>query len=58
MAEVRVFVDGHEVRIAAGSVVAAAVAIAGHDVARRSIDGDARGAVCGMVIFFECLYMI
>ncbi len=54
MAEVRVFVDGREVRVAAGSVVAAAVAVAGHDVARRSIGGEARGALCGMGICFEC----
>lgn len=54
MAEVSVFVDGREVRVAAGSVVAVAVAVAGHDVARRSISGEARGALCGMGICFEC----
>ncbi len=54
MAEVRVFVDDREVRVAAGSVVAAAVAVAEHDVARRSIGGEARGALCGIGICFEC----
>ena len=54
MAEVRVFVDGREVRVAAGSVVVAVVAVAGHDVARHSIGGEARGALCGIGICFEC----
>ena len=54
MAEVRVFVDGREVRVAAGTVVAAAVAVAGRDVARRSVGGEARGVLCGMGICFEC----
>jgi predicted molibdopterin-dependent oxidoreductase YjgC len=51
---VRLTVDGREVRVPAGSVVAAAVARAGVDAYRRSVLGEPRAPLCGMGICFEC----
>jgi predicted molibdopterin-dependent oxidoreductase YjgC len=53
-AELSVVVDGHELRVAEGTSVAAAVAIAGVDAFRVSPDGAPRGPLCGMGICFEC----
>jgi predicted molibdopterin-dependent oxidoreductase YjgC len=47
-------VNGSAVRVPAGSMVAAAVALAGVDTYRRSVRGEARGPLCGMGICFEC----
>lgn len=54
MADVRLSVDGREVRVQAGTVVAAAIAIAGVSVTRHSIRGEPRAPLCGMGICFEC----
>ena len=54
MPEVRLTVNGREVRVPAGSIVAAAIAIAGIDRYRRSVDGEARAPLCGMGVCFEC----
>jgi predicted molibdopterin-dependent oxidoreductase YjgC len=54
MPEVRLTVNGREVRVPAGSIVAAAIAIAGVDRYRRSVTGEARAPLCGMGICFEC----
>jgi predicted molibdopterin-dependent oxidoreductase YjgC len=47
-------VDGHAVTVPAGATVAAAVAIAGGAVTRRSVRGEPRGPLCGMGVCFEC----
>jgi D-hydroxyproline dehydrogenase subunit gamma len=52
-----VLIDGRSVRLASGSSVAAAVAIARGSadvVTRRSISGERRGPMCGMGICQEC----
>ncbi|HEY3861477.1 MAG TPA: 2Fe-2S iron-sulfur cluster-binding protein [Verrucomicrobiae bacterium] len=53
-AAVRLLVDGQSVSVAAGTVVAAAVAQAGRARFRRSIHGQVRGPLCGMGICMEC----
>jgi D-hydroxyproline dehydrogenase subunit gamma len=50
-------INGKSVRVASGSSVAAAVAIASGDanvVTRRSVSGTPRGPLCGMGICQEC----
>lgn len=50
-------VDGRSVSVAAGSSVAAAVALATGDagvVTRRSVGGALRGPLCGMGVCQEC----
>ncbi len=54
MREVRLLVDGREVRVPAGATVAAAVARAGSNAYRRSVHGEPRAPLCGMGICFEC----
>jgi sarcosine oxidase subunit alpha len=51
---VRVFINGTPVSVAEGTIVAAAVLIAGETVFRRSVSGEPRGPVCGMGACFEC----
>ena len=58
MREVRLTVDGQEVRVPAGAIVAAAVSRAGKNTYRRSTHGEPRGPLCGMGICFECRVMI
>jgi sarcosine oxidase subunit alpha len=48
----KVTVNGRPVDVPEGSMLSAAVAIAGGY--RRSVTGEARGALCGMGICFEC----
>jgi D-hydroxyproline dehydrogenase subunit gamma len=52
--QVQLRVNGKTVSVAAGTVVAAAVALAGLTRFRRSVGGDARGPLCGMGICMEC----
>jgi predicted molibdopterin-dependent oxidoreductase YjgC len=52
--KVRLSVDGRVVTVPAGTSVAAAIALAGGTALRRSVTGQARGALCGMGICFEC----
>lgn len=47
-------VNGRTLVVPAGTVVAAAVALAGETRFRRSVQGAARGPVCGMGICMEC----
>ncbi|WP_321891937.1 2Fe-2S iron-sulfur cluster-binding protein [Paraburkholderia tropica] len=50
-------VDGHSVRVAAGSSVVAAIALATSDgvvATRRSVTGALRGPLCGMGVCQEC----
>jgi len=48
------FVNGTAVSVPEGSMVSAAIAVAGHNSFRRSVTGQARGPLCGMGICFEC----
>ena len=54
MSEVRLTVNGREVRVPAGTIVAAALANAGVGVYRRSLRGEPRAPLCGMGVCFEC----
>jgi predicted molibdopterin-dependent oxidoreductase YjgC len=54
MSEVRLTVNGREVRVPAGTIVAAAIANAGVGMYRRSVQGEPRAPLCGMGICFEC----
>jgi predicted molibdopterin-dependent oxidoreductase YjgC len=47
-------VNGRKVVVPAGTIVAAAVALAGQTRFRRSVLGEARGPLCGMGICMEC----
>ena len=47
-------VNGHNLMVQPGTIVAAAVALAGVSRFRSSIIGEARGPLCGMGICFEC----
>jgi sarcosine oxidase subunit alpha len=47
-------VNGKAITVPRGTIVAAAVALAGETRFRRSVHGDARGPLCGMGICFEC----
>jgi predicted molibdopterin-dependent oxidoreductase YjgC len=51
---VKISVDGGDVMVPAGTSVAAAVLTAGISRFRRSVMGEARSALCGMGICFEC----
>jgi sarcosine oxidase subunit alpha len=53
-AKVRLTVDGVSIDAPAGSMVSAAVALAGAHVFRRSVNAEPRGPLCGMGICFEC----
>jgi sarcosine oxidase subunit alpha len=48
----KVTVNGRSVEVPEGSMLSAAVTIAGGY--RRSVTGEARGPLCGMGICFEC----
>jgi D-hydroxyproline dehydrogenase subunit gamma len=47
-------VNGREVRVPQGTVVAAAIARAGVTGYRRSVRGETRAPLCGMGICYEC----
>jgi len=51
---VEVGVNGKAISVPSGTIVAAAVALAGEARFRRSIIGEARGPLCGMGICMEC----
>ncbi len=54
MTDVCVTVNGHELRVPPGTIVAAAIARAGVDAYRHSVRGEPRAPLCGMGICFEC----
>jgi predicted molibdopterin-dependent oxidoreductase YjgC len=54
MPEIRLLVNGCEVRVPPGTMVAAALAAAGITAYRHSVGGEARAPLCGMGICFEC----
>jgi len=47
-------VNGKPVRVPHGTIVAAAVALAGENCFRESVLGQPRGPLCGMGICMEC----
>jgi predicted molibdopterin-dependent oxidoreductase YjgC len=50
----KISVNGTDVLVSRGASVAAAVLTAGVTRFRRSVTGEARSALCGMGICFEC----
>jgi aerobic-type carbon monoxide dehydrogenase small subunit (CoxS/CutS family) len=52
--QIQIRVNGKAVLVPAGTVVAAAVALASQMLFRRSVRGDSRGPLCGMGICMEC----
>jgi D-hydroxyproline dehydrogenase subunit gamma len=50
----KITVNGQPVEVAEGTMVSAAVSIAGVTAFRRSVTGQPRGPLCGMGICFEC----
>lgn len=52
--QVKLQVNGDTVTVPEGSMVSAAVAIAGAASFRRSVTSEPRGPLCGMGICFEC----
>jgi D-hydroxyproline dehydrogenase subunit gamma len=51
---VRIVIDGRELSVLPGSTVAAAILGSGQSKFRTSVTGQARAALCGMGICFEC----
>ncbi|MEI7899072.1 MAG: (2Fe-2S)-binding protein [bacterium] len=51
---VTILVNGKPLSVRSGTVVAAALAQAGITRFRRSVQGEARGPLCGMGVCFEC----
>ncbi|WP_343728721.1 (2Fe-2S)-binding protein [Duganella sp.] len=47
-------IDARSISVEAGVTVAAAIAMAGSTVTRRSVSGAARAPLCGMGICQEC----
>jgi D-hydroxyproline dehydrogenase subunit gamma len=50
----KITVDGRPVEVPEGTMVSAAVSLAGVAAFRRSVTGEPRGPLCGMGICFEC----
>ena len=51
-------VNGKSVSVPPGTMVSAAVSLAGAAFFRRSVTGESRGPLCGMGICFECRVFI
>ena len=51
---VTLFVNGRATTVKTGTPVAAAVLLSGETRFRTSVQGEPRGALCGMGICFEC----
>lgn len=47
-------INGRSVEVPEGTMVSAAIAIAGVAFTRRSVTGEPRAPLCGMGICFEC----
>jgi D-hydroxyproline dehydrogenase subunit gamma len=58
MSDVQLTVNGREIRVPAGTVVAAALVLAGVSSYRHSVTGEPRAPLCGMGICFECRVII
>ncbi|MFV3371197.1 2Fe-2S iron-sulfur cluster-binding protein [Pseudomonas sp. NY15435] len=48
------FLDGRALRVAAGTTVAAALALGGDGTSRTSVSGQRRAPLCGMGVCQEC----
>ncbi len=55
---IEIRVNGQLVRVARGTVIAAAVAQAGVTQFRKSVSGEPRGPLCGMGVCMECRVVI
>jgi sarcosine oxidase subunit alpha len=51
---VTISVNGKPISVPSGTIVAAAIALAGETRFRRGVQGGARGPFCGMGVCFEC----
>lgn len=51
---VQLTINGQDIRVPAGSTVAAAVAQLAVDGYRHSVQGEARAPLCGMGVCYEC----
>lgn len=51
---ITLLVNGSSVSVPNGTMVSAAIMIAGEDSFRTSVSGEPRGPLCGMGICFEC----
>jgi len=47
-------INGRSIEVPEGTMVSAAIAIAGVAFTRRSVTGEPRAPLCGMGICFEC----
>jgi sarcosine oxidase subunit alpha len=52
--DIALTVNGREIRVPQGTVVAAAVYMAGESGFRISVGGEPRAPLCGMGICYEC----
>ena len=52
--KINVVIDGSAIQVDAGTTVASAILNSGLSRLRQSVDGQARGPVCGMGICYEC----
>ncbi|MGO8699635.1 MAG: 2Fe-2S iron-sulfur cluster-binding protein [Limisphaerales bacterium] len=52
--QIQITVNNKPVSVGAGTIVAAALAQAGHARFRSSVRGEARGPLCGMGVCMEC----
>ena len=54
MSDIQLTVNGREIKVTAGTIVAAAITLAGVSTYRHSVTGEPRAPLCGMGICFEC----
>lgn len=54
MPDISVRINGRQITVPEGTLIAAAIARAGQDWCRHSVRGESRGPLCGMGICFEC----
>ncbi|QJD89765.1 (2Fe-2S)-binding protein [Duganella dendranthematis] len=51
---ITISINAHDISVAHGVTVAAAIAMAGNTITRRSVSGAARAPLCGMGVCQEC----
>lgn len=51
---ISVAVNGTRVTVTEGTTALAAILMSGRTFVRRSVNGEPRGALCGMGVCFEC----
>jgi aerobic-type carbon monoxide dehydrogenase small subunit (CoxS/CutS family) len=52
--QITISINASDISVASGVTVAAAIAMAGNSVTRRSVGGAARAPLCGMGVCQEC----